>query len=476
MRPPLSVVTGIASFAALLAVSCRTDDRTPLGPAVRASAQQYVASSGDVQTVTDADQVLVEYTSEIELRAAVAVTGGSIDQVHPEISFATVSGLSDDQVAQLARMPGIKGATRDVIVQWVPSNEATDAADIQAVPDVLPQLTPDPTTTFFYAAFQWDMRAIRAQDAWPTGFQGQGAKVAILDTGIDDTHPELAGKVDHALSVAFTPNQNPAPFPVWGDDNLHGTHVASTVTGNLFAMASVAPLARLIAVKVLNRNGSGSFGNIIAGVLYATNVGANVINMSLGAYFPKSTRGGGPLNAALAKAVNYAQGHGVLVVCAAGNNGVNLDHDVNFVFVPAQSGTVFAVSATGPIGQANFDHLAHYSNFGRSGVDVAAPGGEFGQPGNGTRDLVLGACSRQTLDPHFAICRTGTFYLFAAGTSMASPHAAGVAALVFSRFGLGQTPAQVRTRLEQTADDLGEPGVDLFYSHGRINAGRAVNQ
>jgi lantibiotic leader peptide-processing serine protease len=363
-----------------------------------------------------------------------------------------------------------------VIVQWVPAMEGADVADIEAVPDVLPQLGPDPTQTFFYAAFQWDMRAIRAQDAWPTGFQGQGAKVAILDTGIDDTHPELAGKVDHALSVAFTPNQNPAPFPVWGDDNLHGTHVASTVAGNLFAMASVAPQATLIAVKVLNRNGSGSFGNIIAGILHATNAGANVINMSLGAYFPKNARGGGPLNAALAKAVNYAEGHGVFVVCAAGNNGVNLDHDVNFVFVPAQSGTAFAVSATGPIGQASFDHLAHYSNYGRTGPAVAAPGGEFGQPGSSFRDLVLGACSRQTLDPRFAVCRNGSFYIFAAGTSMASPHAAGVAALVLSRFGLSQNPGQVRTRIEQTADDLGAPGVDLFYSHGRINAGRAVNQ
>ena len=200
--------------------------------------------------------------------------------------------------------------------------------------------------------------------------------------------------------------------------------------------------------------------------------------MSLSAYFPKNARGGGQLNGALAKAVNYAVGHGVFVVVAAGNDGANLDADRDFVSVPAQSGAAFAVSATGPINQVNFDQLAFYSNFGRSGVAVAAPGGNL-LPGTppvvvDVRDLVLGPCSRQSLA--IPACARATFYLFVAGTSAASPHAAGVAALVAGRAGGGLTAGQLRTFIEQSADDLGKPGVDLFYSHGRINAFRAVTQ
>src|SRR5438128_8086182 len=140
--------------------------------------------------------------------------------------------------------------------------------------------------------------------------------------------------------------------------------------------------------------------------------------MSLGAYIPRNEGRLGRLNALLAKVDNYAASKGALVVAAVGNDGVNLDSDRDSIDIPAQSGSTMGISATGPIGQTNFDQLAVYSNFGRSAVSVAAPGG-------------------------------------------------GVNAL---------TSGQLRTRLEQSADDLGKPGVDLFYSHGRINAFRAVTQ
>src|SRR5439155_7683161 len=180
----------------------------------------------------------------------------------------------------------------------------------------------------------------------------------------------------------------------------------------------------------------------------------------------------------LAKADNYAASKGALVVAAAGNDGVNLDSDRDFIEIPAQSGSTMGISATGPIGQANFDQLAVYSNFGRSGAAVAAPGGNYLPDGTvGTvLDFVAGPCSRQTLDPRFAKCRSEIRYVFTAGTSGAAPHAAGVAALVSSRFGNSLTAGQLRTRLEQSADDLGKQGVDLFYSPGRINAFRAVTQ
>ena len=464
----------------VLAASCTHDARRFAGPS-RGPTFSSVASRSQSSLSTDADEFLVEYTgSTSRLTAAVASVGGAVARVLPELGLATVTGLDDARAARLARSPGVTSATRDLVVQWI-APLAPSVGLVEADADVLPAAQNPPQTAPFLG-LQWNLRTIHAPEAWATGNLGQGVRVAILDTGIDDTHPEMQGRVDRPRSFAFTPNQfagscGAAPCPTWGDDNLHGTHVASVIASNAFRTASIAPGASLIAVKVLNRDGAGTFGTIIAGILYATNVGADIINLSLGAYFPKNAPGGGQLNGALAKAVNYAVSHGVFVVAAAGNDGANLDADGNFISAPAQSGAAFAVSATGPLGQVNFDQLAFYSNFGRSGPAVAAPGGNFlpgPPPVVDVRDLVLGPCSRQSLE--IPDCATGTFYVFAAGTSAASPHAAGVAALVEGHAGGGLTAGQLRTRIEQSADDLGKPGVDLVYSHGRINAFRAVTQ
>ena len=466
---------------AVLAASCTHDARRFAGP-TRGPSFSRVASSSQAPLWTDADEFLVEYAgSTSRVTAAVASVGGAVARVLPEVGLATVTGLDDAGAARLARSPGITSVTRDLVVQWIAPldpNVGLVAADA----DVLPTGQNPPQTAPFLG-LQWNLQTIHAPDAWATGHLGQGARVAIVDTGIDDTHPEMQGRVDRTRSFAFIPNQFTGGScggvcPPWGDDNSHGTHVASVVASNAFRTASIAPGASLIAVKVLNQNGAGTFGTVIAGILYATTIGADIINMSLSAYFPKNARGGGQLNGALAKAVNYAVGHGVFVVVAAGNDGANLDADRDFVSVPAQSGAAFAVSATGPINQVNFDQLAFYSNFGRSGVAVAAPGGNL-LPGTppvvvDVRDLVLGPCSRQSLA--IPACARATFYLFVAGTSAASPHAAGVAALVAGRAGGGLTAGQLRTFIEQSADDLGKPGVDLIYSHGRINALRAVTQ
>ena len=459
---------------AVLAASCTHDARRFAGP-TRGPSFSSVASRSQSSLSTDADQFLVEYTgSTSRLTAAVASVGGAVARVLPEIGLATVTGLDDARAAQLAHSPGITSATRDLVVQWIAPLDQ-NVGLVEADADVLPAVQ-NPPQTAPLLGLQWNLHTIHAPEAWATGNVGQGVRVAIIDTGIDDTHPEMQGRVDRLRSIAFTPNQFAgscgAPCPTWGDDNSHGTHVASIVASNAFRTASIAPGASLIAVKVLNKDGAGTFGAIIAGILYATNVGADIINLSLGAYFPKNAPGGGQLNGALAKAVDYAVSHGVFVVAAAGN-----DADRNFVSAPAQSGAAFAVSATGPIGQVNFDQLAFYSDFGLSGPAVAAPGGNFlpgPPPVIDVRDWVLGPCSRQSLE--FPECATGIFYIFAVGTSAASPHAAGVAALVEGRAGGGLTAGQLRMRIEQSADDLGKPGVDLVYSHGRINAFRAVTQ
>jgi subtilisin family serine protease len=462
----------------LVVVACSHDARSVAGPPPRAAFSTNAAPSG-VAPWVDADHWLVEYTGSVDdLAAAVAAVGGRVDRIHPELHLAKVSGLGDTTAAALAHLPTIASATRDVVVQWIPPLDP-NAPTTDAAADVLPTAQNPPQSAPFLPLYQWNLDVIQAPNAWATGFQGQGTTVAILDTGIDDTHPEMTGRVDHTRSVAFRANQNMSGgFPDWGDDNFHGTHVASIIASNAFRTASIAPQASLIAVKVLDKNGTGSFADVIAGIVYAVSVRANVVNLSLGAYFPKSSRGGGQLNGLLAKAVNFAAGHGVFVVAAGGNGGINLDHDQNFVEVPAQSGTAFAVSATGPTGQQTFDALAYYSNFGRSAIALAAPGGNFNPAvaSSVVRDFVIGPCSRQTLNPVLAACRTGNRYVFLEGTSQATPHVSAAAALVVGRFGGNLTAGDLAARLQQTADDVSGAGATLLYSHGRVNVFAALTQ
>ena len=225
--------------------------------------------------------------------------------------------------------------------------------------------------------------------------------------------------------------------------------------------------------------GSGSVGDVIAGILYAAGLpDVHVINMSLGAYFPKNLPGAGPLVAALNNAVNFAGSQGVLVVSAAGNNSADLDHDKNFTSVPAQSGSGVSIWAGDIDG-----NLASYSNFGRSGSRIGAGGGDF-TPGSPNvplagcvlpafgHDGIVSVCSTTSL---FFGCGSGANFLFnGTGTSFSAPLVSGVAALVDGKAFGSKNGGQLKTILSQTADDLGKKGVDAIFSHGRVNAGNAV--
>ncbi len=402
--------------------------------------------------------------------AAVEAAGGSVVWSH----HATGLGVAtSDDPAFLDRVQGshaFTSAAQDVMVQWVP-----DGIQEQAI-------TPGDETFF---PLQWNMQSIDAPAAWATGCTGAGARVAIIDGGIYDLHSDLVPNLDTACSVSFVPgkafNQDVGTF--W-----HATHVAGIVAAadNGSGVIGVAPEATLVGVKALD-NGSGSFGAVIGGILYASDPAsfglgdcrrADIINMSLGALFPKSAPGGGQLVGALAKAVNFAASKGVLVVSAAGNNGLDLGQAANLVEVPGESGSGLAVSATGPVGFAlgatNFDHLASYSNYGEGTVSVAGPGGDFILPGNDictvgpvtsfcwVFDLVISDCRGSAAPPTFSYC-------FAAGTSMATPATSGVAALIVGSHP-GISLGALKAKLFQAATDSGRIGVDQFYGHGYVNA------
>ncbi len=392
----------------------------------------------------DADHYVVEFGCKVsKLEAAVADAGGTLVRAHSAIGVATVTGLDDAGATDLAGAPGVKSVTRDLLVQWTPPAEdlQLESADQDSSEG---HVVGDPTTAAFYPC-QWNMAQCNGPGAWNAGYFGAGATVAVLDTGVDPNHIDLAGRIDVANSVSMLSSPSlcdnfVSDQTTFFDFGFHGSFVAGIIAANGFGVTGIAPDATIIGVKVLSCLGSGSFGDIIAGIMYAADLSTvDVINMSLGAYFAKNLPGGGPLNGAMAKAVNYANSKGILVSTSAGNSGAalgvgaNLDKDKNFVHVPSQSGSAIGAWA-GDVNGA----LAGYSNFGRSGTWVGAGGGDGIDPSPplagcpfppSFQGSITSVCSSFQIVLPFA-CATNSFVIGPTGTSFSTPMVSGVAALI----------------------------------------------
>ncbi|MGA7837791.1 MAG: S8 family serine peptidase [Ignavibacteriaceae bacterium] len=415
-------------------------------------------TSGTLNKVSypQADFFLVQYTAnESDFTNAVNDAGGSVDAIHPEIKVAKVSGLTDKTAAQLEKKGGIKSVSRDLMVQWV----NPDANVIEQ------SIGSDES----FWGYQWAPQAIHAPEAWDAGFTGQGIRVAVIDGGIASNHIDLRDNIDVAASRSFVPgfNFNEDTGTFW-----HATHVAGIIAAedNGIGTIGIAPHATIIGVKALH-NGSGSFSAIISAILYAANdAHADIINMSLGAVFPRNSNDAAKLIVALGKAVNYAYQKGVTVIVAAGNDAIDFDHAYMYVSEPAEIQHVICVSATGPTGFAyggtNFDDPAEYTNYGQSLISFAAPGGNdlLYPNGNWYYDMIL--------SPSFGTVS----YTWADGTSMAAPNVAGVVALIMQSHGGHLSPSRVEAILRSSSDDLGKPGNDDYYGQGRVNAYNAVMQ
>lgn len=321
------------------------------------------------------------------------------------------------------------------------------------------------------AGAQWGLTAIKAPEAWRTS-RGSGVVVAVIDTGADFRHPDLRARLVRAPGsnvLANTASRCPFQAAQTGarrsrriaqDDNGHGTHVAGTVaaaTGNRIGVAGVAPAARVLPVKVLDRAGSGEDRDVARGICFAVRHGAKVINLSLG-HDPVSSiviEGSG---SDTSRAVRYAYRRGAAVIIAAGNDAFPA---CDFPASEAKALCVGAVDRNG--------FKATYSNFGLS-LGVVAPGGA-GSLMCDNEDVwstILASrkqeCGQDGYEP-------------LAGTSMATPHVSGVAALVIARLGRGRaTPKVVYDRLRSTAEDLGTPGADPFFGYGLVDAQRAVGR
>jgi Subtilisin-like serine proteases len=441
-----------------------------------------------------------------------AASGGRIVDSIPSRNVLTVDGVTNPQ-ALLAANPRIIEAGFEVsespIVEPLPPSESVD---------LVPQ---QDTTPWFKNKVQWDMRTIHAEDGWQRTNGGQGIKVCIVDTGVDDQHQELnGGKVLARENFVLQPPPPPppaVPFPELrvDDPHGHGSHVASTVAARGVVISGVAPRASILSARVLDHNGSGQETAIVKGIDWCVQNGAHVINMSLGGtrYRPFSSYTNS--FALYGASVSAARAAGALVIVSAGNSNLKLPNPIQSQ-VPSEVPGVINVGATGPISKStdpfppawnpldpaqvwrSVDYKAYFSNYG-PGVQVWAPGGSGGAPlsepyrivngvgqGRGAYDQIWGVCSGNSpqtgngnvggVPSGSGTCLANTSrYIAYAGTSQASPHVAGLAALLYEALG-GVRSAANANRIEgcikNTTDNIGSPDI---YGGGRINVTKALD-
>jgi len=283
-----------------------------------------------------------------------------------------------------------------------------------------------------YLEDQWGLFSINAPEAWDIERGDSSIIVAVVDTGIDYTHPDLAANYQRGGYDFVNGDHDPL------DDNGHGTHCAgiiAAVMNNGVGVAGVAHV-KIMAEKVLDARGIGYSSWIARGIVHAANNGAKIISMSLGSSLPSLT---------IQRACQYAWFKGCLLFAAAGNEGL---YGVDY---PARFRTVVAVGAI------NSDRTkAWFSNYG-TGLELVAPG--------------VNILSTMPTYPVYLNVTEGIplNYAYLSGTSMACPFAAGVAALVWSHYP-NMTNLKVRVTIDRSTADLGKSGWDIYYGFGEVNA------
>jgi len=273
-----------------------------------------------------------------------------------------------------------------------------------------------------YRGYQWALDRLHAEDAWETA-TGAGAVVAVVDTGVDGSHPDLLGRLTTDGHDYITGAGDGRL-----DENSHGTHVAGIIaatSGNRVGTAGLAPQAKIMPLRVLDASGAGWSSDIAKAIMYATDHGADVVNLSLG---------GPDQDSVTATAVKYAVSHGVIVLAAAGNERTT----GNATSYPAAYPGVIAVASTD-----QGDASSSFSNTGTY-VDVSAPGGRI-------LSTVPGS------------------WAYKSGTSMATPYVSAAAALAVDATDGAITPATFEQAVTGSAEDLGTAGWDPQFGFGLIS-------
>ncbi|GAA0483686.1 S8 family peptidase [Salinibacillus aidingensis] len=364
---------------------------------------------------------------------SVQPVGNAGDYVKGEVVVKFKENTTKERLKQVAKKAGAKVAKEEDIVKS--PFKVLKVGNVEAVvralnknpnveyaePNYKMSATWTPDDTYANPSYQYGLFTTNTDHAWDIARGSSNQEIAVIDTGVDYQHEDLNNKT--ILGYDFVQNDYD---PM--DRNGHGTHVAGTAaaeTNNGTGVAGMAPETNILAVRVLDSRGSGSLADIVDGIRYAADYGAEVINLSLGCNCDTQ---------ALEDAVNYAWNQGSVVIAAAGNDGVST------TFEPASYENVISVAAVDSSNQ-----LASFSNYG-SWVDVAAPG----------------------VDIASTVQRDG--YAYMSGTSMASPHVAGLAGLLA---GQNRSHYEIRSAIENTAAPIS--GTGYYFEHGLIDSYAAVN-
>ena len=454
-------LTPIVSALMLTACSGQAVAPTPtqLAPqSIKAApSQQAIPEVETAVAVTIEDEVIVKYRSGFSTKAQRKVSGAEIldafndsnTQLHrlpkgvklqdalsqysadPEVDFAIPNVNFKVQMSLKERIKKFFSDDDEVVVTPQPFPKAPAA---QANPVHIQ--AQDPLTQD-----QWYLKTLNMEQVWNDyGVGKSGVTVAVLDTGVDYDHPDLAGRIIKGPDYV---DRDLDPKDMHG----HGTHVAGIITAGLNnqeGISGMAPNVKILAIRVLDAKGSGSLFNIAKGIAYAANNGAKVINMSLG-----SPSGGSTMRTLANFLSKYAEARGSLIIAAAGNSGGTI-------------GFPAAASEFLSVGAVNEDkYIASFSNRGKE-LDVVAPGVQI----TSTFPTYEVTANQLGLPHNYATLN---------GTSMATPMVSALAAMLWSQNPYLK-PGEVRERIEVSATDLGSIGVDELYGYGLINPTLALQQ
>ena len=468
-----------------------------------------VHAAGGGPALSDGRYVIVFKSATLPMDAAlrIASNGGAVARGFEQIGVAVARGdaafakrMSRDRAVLAVGVEGMSRLPESISMPLaIPESASTEGAPTAA--DTL------------YNAYQWDMRRIGAPAVWARlPVAATEPRVAVLDTGVMDNHPDLLGQVERSVSTAYcnTPGGPSSSagyptystlidfdaYPAWSQADgctaastayeSHGTHVAGTIAANFGggAVVGVAPDAKVGAYKVFDRyrytdpvegviEDFGAFdGPLFDAIIQATLAGYPVISMSLGGHLLRSDKSGNATWLAWDRVTKWANRHGALLVASSGNAGLDLNGQL--AHIPSDLAAVMSTSATGTsllqvVGGAYYaapgsDVLAFYSNYGSS-VDIAAPGGDCGP-------TYPSGCAGRHFIANAGISASGAAtYLLYAGTSMATPHVSAVAAYVRS-IHPEWTPGETRSWLKETAQPIGSR---QSFGAGMVDADAAAN-